>query len=147
MEALSGAAAGNRVGKLTAVLLYVLEQGPVERQIIKIAYKSRMPVPDKFNKAPTLLPGLELYFSAYDELVSFHTINAERPPILWADVHEYAKHHRFDSDQRENLMHYVRDLEQAALTWRRKKLKTHGQGNQTTKPKDTRAKQTHHRKR
>jgi hypothetical protein len=91
-----------------------------------------LPIPDKFANAPELKLGLELYYDAYSELVSYQTINPERPPILWADVHEYAKHHGFTSEQRDNLLYFVRELELVATRHYRKSMK--GKSGKQSKP-------------
>ncbi len=85
------------------------------------AYRNRMPIPEKFRNAPELLPGLGLYFTAYEELVSFRLTDKERRPILWADVHEYAKHFHFNEDQRAALLYHVAAMERAYTNWMDKK--------------------------
>lgn len=97
-----------------------------------------MPIPLKFKNPPYLWPGLELYFQAYEELISFLRLNPERPVLLWADVHEYAKHHNFTPDQHDDLIYYAAELEGVYQTWFRKK--NSGKNLQTTKPKTVRTK-------
>lgn len=106
-------------------------------------YRNGVPIPDKFNNAPRLLPGLDLYFSAYEELVSFMNVHRDRPPILWADVHSYAMHHGFTHDQRRMLMKAVAELEGVNINWHTNKVqqkrRAHGHKTRTTLAKNSKA--------
>lgn len=88
---------------------------------------------------------------AYEELVSFATINPQRPPILWADVQKYAELKGFDDDQRNALMHHIAALEQVSITHLQEQQRKRG-GKGGTKSKsvlaaNARFKQADHRQR
>lgn len=106
----------------------MLEQGPLQHQLLRDAYKSRMPVPDKFKNAPDLLPGVELYFTGYLELASFAGLPRARRQIVWADVRAYALDHGFDEEQRFIWFECVAALDREWLGWEAKK-RTRGNGN------------------
>lgn len=106
----------------------MLEQGPLQHQILRDAYKSRMPIPDKFKNAPDLLPGAELYFNGYLELAAFAGQPRARRQIVWADARAYALDHDFDEDQRFIWFECVSSLDREWLAWEAKK-RTRGRGN------------------
>ena len=87
-----------------------------------------MPIPAKFRDAPVLLPGAELYFSAYLELASYAGFPRARQQIVWADVRAYALDHDFDEEQRDIWMDAVALLDREWFAWERRKRQA-GRGN------------------
>lgn len=94
----------------------MLEQGPVEQTIIKACMRDGIPLPKKIAEAPELQLGLELYFSAYLDLMTSRNPDSA---ISWATMMGYARAYEFDEEQTDDLIFYVQRLDGAHMKWAR----------------------------
>lgn len=109
------------------MLEYELRHHEHEKTIIRAALATGRPIPKKIAEAPDLDLGLELYYSAFFELMTQRTGMGDGP-ISWLAVSEYATVHEFDSEQREALHYYITRMDDAYLAWAREHAKTKTKG-------------------
>lgn len=96
-------------------MLYTLEMGAFEQALIQQAKAAGQPIPDRVANAPRLMPGLELYLNAFFDLDSERTHGFSLSPIPWSAIFRYGKAYGFDKEQQEELIYFVRKLDQAHL--------------------------------
>jgi hypothetical protein len=99
----------------------MLEQEPLEKRIIEQCLRERREFPDKIKNAPSLLLGLELFFRAWLELGSCRLSVMEEGPIPWLAISQYAKDYDIVGELYEDLVYYVRVLDNAYLKFKRSK--------------------------
>lgn len=99
----------------------MLEQAPVEQQIIKQCFRDGAPLPKRIANAPQLQLGLGLYHEAFWELDSCRPVGWGVGPIPWSAMHDYAQAFEFDDVQMEALFYYVRVMDQVYLKFQNKK--------------------------
>lgn len=64
------------------------------------------------NGRPILLPGLEFYLQAYNELLHDRQIGMAAGSIPWSSIVAWAKLHGFDSpDEIDDLINHIRVME------------------------------------
>ena len=80
-----------------------------------------LPLPDRIQNAPDLLPGLELYYLAFMELSDSRSIGMGLGPIPWKVVHDYAQAYGLDSDQTEEMHFHIKEMDAAYLQHLRSK--------------------------
>ena len=85
----------------------------MEAKIVKQCMRDRLPLPDAIANAPTLQLGLDLYFDAFWDLSSCRMSGFTLGPIPWSAIFDYALAYAYDEDQRENLVHYIRVMDNA----------------------------------
>jgi hypothetical protein len=78
-----------------------------------------MPLPEKIANAPELAPGLDLFYVAFLELATCRTSGWGEGPIPWTAIDRYAEANAFEGEQREDLFHHVRAMDQGYLAWAR----------------------------
>ena len=76
-----------------------------------------LPLPKRIADAPQLPPGLELYYEAFWELSSTRAVGFALGPVPWGAVDSYATRYGFDDEQREDLVYYVRAMDNAYLKY------------------------------
>lgn len=108
------------------VLLYALEQGPVEKTILLQCMMEGLEIPEAMANAPELANGLELYYYAYGDLVSSRPVGLGMGPISWSTIQEYCDHHGLDSEQTEAMHYHVGMMDAEFLEFH--KRKTPGKG-------------------
>lgn len=96
--------------------------GPHEASIARQAYISRQPMPERIKNAPELFDDLGLYLNA------FLWLDTERSdgPIPWSSIIRYARYHKLDAYQTENLLEYIRELDRIISAHRAEKIKSAG---------------------
>lgn len=87
------------------------------------------PIPPKIANAPDLRPGLELYFSAFLDLMTSRGGTGDGP-ISWLTVMQYARAYEFDEEQTNDLIYHISRMDQAHMKWIREKAPKNG-----TKPR------------
>lgn len=102
-------------------MLYLLEQEPVEKRIIEQCLREHREFPEKIKNAPSLYIGLELFFRAWLELGSCRISVMEEGPIPWLAISQYARDYGIVGELYEDLVYYVRVLDNAYLTFKRGK--------------------------
>lgn len=99
----------------------MLEQEPVEQQIIIRCLRENREFPEKIRDAPSLFIGLELFFRAWTELGSCRSSGWEEGAIPWTAINDYALRYGIEDELYDDLLYYVRMLDIAYLTHRRAK--------------------------
>lgn len=115
--------AGGRVKKLIEVLIYFLEQGPVEKKLLSQAISSGAPIPPKMANAPDLMPGLSLYLHAFTELSDGRE---EGKPLAWDLIDRWCRVHDILGETRELVFHHLKALDKAFLMWKPPGTKSKG---------------------
>jgi len=101
-----------------------MEQGHIEEQIIKQAVRSGLPLPDKIQNAPSIWPGLELYYIGFLELTTSRQFGGFGiGPIPWLAIEQYCHVKELDEDQTEAMHHHVSEMDKAYIKHQQKKNK------------------------
>ena len=117
---LSGQHRGRRK-KLSEVLLYSLEQGPTEKTIIEQCVRRNRPLPKAIQDKPQLMPGLELFFTAFVDLNTCRGGMGDGP-IPWIVIQEYCDYIEVHGEQRMRMHACVRAMDIVFLEHHRKKI-------------------------
>lgn len=107
-------------------MLYDLEQGELERNIIERSRKYKLPLPDSIKNAPILFDGLELYYNAFWRLSTCRSVGMSVGNITYFDCVKYCTINDIIGEQSENLIEIVLKMDKIFI----EHLKT-------TKSKDT----------
>lgn len=83
--------------------------------------RSGDPIPDRIQNAPTLAPGLYLYYLAFQELSTCRSAGFGVGPIPWMAIDRWAVAAELDMEQREDLFYFVHRMDQAYIDWSTKK--------------------------
>lgn len=80
------------------------------------------PLPRKIANAPELDLGLSVYYYAFAELSTDRPLgwNGEGR-IPWSSIRAWADDYGFVGDQRDDLFHHIREMDEAYLEYRAKK--------------------------
>jgi hypothetical protein len=97
-----------------------LEQGDIETIILKRCQREGLQLPERIKNAPDLYIGLELYYLSFFDLSSCRTGMGDGP-ISWIAIEQYARLNEFSEEQREDLHHHIRSMDQVYLKWSSKK--------------------------
>lgn len=89
--------------------------GPHEQSISKQAIRAGQPIPARIANAPELHFGLELFLNAFFDLDTERQAGFSIGPIPWSKIREYAKAYELDSDLSEDLMYFVKALDNAHM--------------------------------
>ena len=103
-------------------MLYTLEQGPTEREIVEQSYRSGRPLPNAIANAPVLWLGLDLFLDAFFVLTSTRSVGFGEGPIPWTAVSHWCDVHGVFNDQREDVHFHMGKLDTAYLKYRSKKI-------------------------
>jgi hypothetical protein len=103
--------------------LHTLELGAIEHNIAKQALMAGAPMPDRILNAPELKQGLELYFQAFLDLDGERDHSMGVSPIPWSKVKEYAEFYGFDEEQTEDLLFFIRRMDNAHMNRLKSKKK------------------------
>lgn len=91
----------------------MIEIGPIEQQLVKQAVREGKPIPERIQNAPELQTGLGLYLEAFLDLDSERS-NAFGPGrIPLSKIFEYAACYQFDTEQTEDLVYLIREIDKA----------------------------------
>lgn len=104
-------------------MLYYLEQGPVEKIIIRQCLRERKPLPDKIQNAPDLMLGLELYWCAFMELSDSRSNSFSLGTIPWGVIAQYCRHHGLSCEQEEAMHFHLREMDAIFITHNARKDK------------------------
>ena len=83
--------------------------GQSEQTLIRQAMRENRPLPDRIQNAPSFLPGLELYYTAFMDLMGSRQIGGMGGigPIGWDVVQRWAQYSGLDADQTQALHHHI----------------------------------------
>ena len=82
------------------------------------------PVPKRIQNAPELLPGLDVFYDAFNCLSTTRQIGMGLGPIPWTCIQAYADEYGFEGDQRADLFYHVNVMDSAFLEHVRKQNKS-----------------------
>lgn len=100
-------------------MLYTLEQGRDEKDIIKQCVARKLPLPNKIANAPQLLQGLELFYIAFMDLNSCRSMGFGEGPIPWTAIRQMADEELgLVEEQRSDLFFHIAKMDSAYLKFR-----------------------------
>lgn len=70
-----------------------------------------IPLPHKIENAPSLLPGLELYYIAFIDLMASRQMGFAVGAIQWEVVQYYCDSHRLRKDQCDDMHYHIKNLD------------------------------------
>ena len=79
--------------------------------------------PKFLQERPCLLPGLDLFLEAFNDLATCRAIGLSVGPIPFTAVLEYARFHDFDHETTEILVAHLRAMDTAFLRYHQGKAK------------------------
>ena len=77
--------------------------------------KSGRELPEAMQDAPSVDPGLTLYYKAFWELHTCRPVGMSVGAIPWMAMADYARALGFDAEQTDLLFHHVRRMDDAYL--------------------------------
>lgn len=80
-----------------------------------------MPIPAAIQNAPELLPGLDLFISAYTELSTCRQLGMTEGPIPWLAMNAYCDVYEIDGDLRQEFFYILRQLDNEMMEYRESK--------------------------
>lgn len=89
----------------------MLEQGDVEQRIIQQSLREKVPLPERIQNAPSLAWGLELYYSAFMDLMSSRMFGMNVGPIWWQTVQDYCREHGLSEEQTEDMHFFIQQMD------------------------------------
>lgn len=89
----------------------MLTHGSSEDTIIRQARMARQPIPDFIRNKPELDPGLDVYLQAYFDLDGERTHAFGPTAIPVTSMLQYANAFKFDDDQLDDLIYFVRKMD------------------------------------
>lgn len=95
-------------------------------------------MPEPIQQRPELLCGLDLYLGAFNELASCRPLgpNGVDGPIPWTAIRDWAIEHDLRGEQRGDLFHHVRVLDNAYLRRQRTAVeRAHKRAQTSAKPR------------
>lgn len=101
-------------------MLYTLEQGPVEERILRQCQREHLPLPERIKNAPQLELGLELYYTAFLDLMTSRGGMGDGA-ISWQVAQEYGLVNSFDEEQIEDLHYHITRMDDAYMKWNKAK--------------------------
>lgn len=88
------------------------------------AVKSGLPIPSRIENAPSIAPGLELYYMGFLELTSSRSMGGFGiGPIPWLAIEQYCRMMELDAEQAEAMHHHVTEMDRAYIKHQQKKNK------------------------
>lgn len=87
--------------------------GDKEQAILKTVYATGQDVPEGIANAPSLEPGLSLYWWAFWELSTDREGGFGVLPIPWSSIKDFAEAYDLDLPTTETLFHHVRGMDRA----------------------------------
>lgn len=80
-----------------------------------------LPLPEKIQNAPSLKPGLELYYIAFQDLMASRNSGMSLGPIWWSTIQTYCDAKRLDEEQTEAMHHHIKEMDTVWLKFMNKK--------------------------
>lgn len=90
----------------------------MEQQILEQCAREGLALPDSIQNAPTLWPGLALFFVAFIDLTTCRAMGMGEGPIPWLAVNAYCDAKRIYGDQRADMLYHVGSLDRTYLKYR-----------------------------
>ena len=83
-----------------------------------------VPLPQRIENAPSLLPGLDLYYIGFMDLMASRQVGFGMGPIWWITVHQYCEVHGIVGLQEEDMHYHIKNLDTLYLKHHAKKTAT-----------------------
>lgn len=74
-----------------------------------------LPLPQRIENAPSILPGLELYYTGFMDLMSSRQVGMGYGPIWWETVQRYCDHAELGYEQTEAMHYHIKNLDTVYL--------------------------------
>ena len=100
-----------------------MDQGHVEEMIIKQSARSGLPLPEKIENSPSILPGLELYYKGFLDLHTSRPSGFDLGSIPWLAIEQYCQIMKLDADQTEAMHHHIVEMDKVFLKHHKRKNK------------------------
>src|SRR5690606_6990813 len=94
------------------------------------AIRSRRPIPDRIANAPSLQPGLALFYLAFQDLSSERQVGQALGAIPWRAIDQYCIRYEIDGEQYDDMHYHISRLDRAYLEWYSEKRKRELQAQQ-----------------
>lgn len=91
--------------------------------IIEQAEKHGLPLPEKIENAPSLLPGLELYYAGFLDLMASRQVGMGIGPLWWGTIQDYCDRKGLDEEQTEAMHFHLKMMDIVYLKHMQKKSK------------------------
>jgi len=88
----------------------------MEAQIIEQCAREGLPLPDKIRDAPSLWPGLAIFFTAFNDLTTSRFM--PMGPIPWLAIDAYCDAKHIEGDQRADMLYHVGSLDRTYLNYK-----------------------------
>lgn len=94
----------------------MLDVQPSEKMIARQAIKASKKLPDRILNKPYLKPYLQLYLNAFIALESTRSTNRDRiERISILNILQYCQYLKLDSEQTEDCIYFVTNLDNVAI--------------------------------
>jgi hypothetical protein len=100
----------------------------VEENIVKQAKRCGDPIPDRIKNKPKLRIGLEPYLDAFHELHTERQGGFGLTQIPWSSIVKYTEVYELSGEAREDMLHFVRVLDDAYIALMEKRQKNGNTG-------------------
>jgi len=85
--------------------------------------KNSLPIPDRIENAPSIMPGLELYYIGFLDLTSSRSVGMGLGPISWQVIQDYSISKELEEDQIEAMHVHIVAMDVTFLEHQKKKSK------------------------
>lgn len=83
--------------------------------------KAGWSLPERIKNAPELLPGLEIYYMGFMDLMASRQIGMSIGPIWWETIQKYCEALGLDGEQTEAMHYHIKEMDGVYLTHMQKK--------------------------
>lgn len=104
-------------------MLYSLKHSKYEKKVIQDCLRGHRPLPDVIKNAPELYAGLEFTYAAFLDLSGDRPLGWTPGPIPWSSIMDYAKAHELSGEETEDLLFFIRRMDDAFLRYHESKTK------------------------
>jgi len=94
------------------VIEYDILQSPYEKARIKRCLDNNFPIPEEILNKPELLPGLEIYIDAFNELRRFFSPDTK---ISWGCLNEFCNQSNIVGATRNKMFHYIPSMDRVYM--------------------------------
>ena len=99
--------------------------GKDEENLLTIAYRQNMPVSDKIQNAPELLPGLQFYVDAFNLLSSSRmAFDGGIGHIPYSEISKFCDDMRLGDEERGDVHFLLNEVDQFYVKWQTTKIRT-----------------------
>lgn len=89
--------------------------------IVNQCMREGIPLPQRIENAPSLLPGLELYYIAFTDLMASRQTGFGLGPIWWDTIQRYCDVHGIVGEQAEDMHYHIREMDTVYMKHHSKK--------------------------